>query len=247
MRPSLPLILVLSLFLAACSGPKETPLPRELGKMDSIKGAMEKLPENERGLVSGYIVRHTIGAAFAGMVGDKSTPQGIPEGMTLGKAIEDQRQYLASQAAEEAKQKALKDKLAAEHEAAVARMRDAVSVTLVSKSLHTEKGYGGMELDESLVVKFGYKNNTDKTIAGVKGTVTIQDLFGDKISAFGIANDATIKAKDTATWTGSRSVKFAMGGNKDRKLADLPEEKFKVIWEPEAIVFSDGTKLTAPE
>ena len=53
-------ILLVSIVLAACSGPKDTPLPRDLDKMDTIKPAMEKLTPEEWELAAGYIMRHTI-------------------------------------------------------------------------------------------------------------------------------------------------------------------------------------------
>ena len=239
-------ILLVSIVLAACSGPKDTPRPRDLDKMDTIKPAMEKLTPEERELAAGYIMRHTIGAKLGGLFGGKEGP-GIPEGMTLGKAIEEQRKFKADAAIEEAKQQALKAKLQAEREAAQKQMREAVTVTLVSKKLVTEHGYSGIVTDENLQVVFGYKNNTDRDVAGVKGYVSVKDLFGEEISGFLISNDNTIPAGQSATWTGSRSVRFALGDNKDRKLAELGEDKYKVVWEPEMIVFKDGTKLTAPK
>lgn len=239
-------ILLCSIVLAACSGPMDTPLPRDLDKMESIKPAMEKLTSEERELATGYIVRHTIGAKLGGLFGGKEGPE-IPEGMTIGKAIEEQRKFKADAATEEAKQQALKAKLQAEREAAMKPMREAITVTLVSKKIITEHGYGGIVMDENLKVTFGYKNNTDKDIAGVKGHVSVKDLFGDEISGFLISNDNTIKAGQTATWTGSRSVKFSLGNNKDRKLAELGDDKFKVVWDPQMIVFKDGTKLAVPD
>lgn len=116
------LLVVASLMaLAACSGPKDTPLPKDLEKMESIKPAMEKLTPEERELAAGYIMRHTIGAKLGGLFGGKEVP-GIPEGMTLGKAIEEQRKFKADAALVEAKQQALKAKLQAEREAAMKPM-----------------------------------------------------------------------------------------------------------------------------
>jgi hypothetical protein len=235
-----------ALLIAACGGPKDTPLPRDLEKLESIKPAMEKLSPEERELAVGYIMRHTIGAKLGGLFGGKEAP-GIPEGMTLGKAIEEQRKFKADVALEEAKQKALKEKLQAEKEAVLKPMREAVTVTLVSKKLASERGYSGILMDEKLEVTFGYKNNTSKDISGVKGRVSVKDLFGDELSAFQISNDGTIKAGKTSTWTGSRSVRFSMGNNQDRKLAELADDKFKVEWEPQVIVFTDGTKLSVPD
>lgn len=245
MRSNL-LLLASLIVLSACSGPKDTPLPNDLGKMESIKPAMEKLTSEERELVAGYIMRHTIGAKLGALFSGKEVP-GIPEGMTLGKAIEEQRKFKADSALEGAKQQALKAKLQAEKEAAIKPMVEAVTVTLVSKQIDTERGHSGMVMDENLTVTFGYKNNTEKDISGVKGRISVKDLFGDEISAFQISNDSTIKAGQAATWTGSRSIRFSMGSNKDRKLAELGDDKFKVVWEPQAIVFADGTKLTLPE
>jgi hypothetical protein len=238
-------IVLSCLILAACNSAKNTPLPQELDKMERIKPAMEKLTPEERELAGGYIMRHTLGAAMSKAFGGKATP-GIPEGMTIGKAIEDQRQFLAEQKAEEKKQADLKAALQARQEAALKTMREAVTVTLVSKEIKPEYGYSGMLMDENFNVTFGYQNNTQKDISGVKGYVSVRDLFGDELSGFAISNDTTIPAGKSITWSGSRSVKFAMGDNKDRKLAELDDSKYKVVWEPRVIVFSDGTKLELP-
>lgn len=232
--------------LMGCSQPRDTPVPRELDKLVSIKPALEKLSEEERGLFAGYVARHTISAAMNNLFGGKvASEPGIPPGVTVGSAIDEQRQFLAQAAAEEAKKKALKEKLEAERQAALKALRDAVTVTVVSKKLQAER-MEGMLLDEKLVVTLGYQNNTDKDIAGIKGTMVFKDLFDADISSLSVSNDSTLKAGESATWTGHRSVRFAFGPNDDRKLAAVEEGKYKVIWEPETIVFSDGTKLTAP-
>jgi len=240
------LSLLTLLAITACSGPKDTPVPKDLAAMESVKPALEKLTPEERELFAGYVMRSTLGAKLSGLFGGKEGP-GIPDGMTIGKAIEEQRKFKADRVVEEAKEAALKEKLRAERETAMKTMRDVVTVTLVSKALKEERGMSGMLMDENLQVTFGYKNNSAKDIAGVKGYVSVKDLFGDELSGFAISNDTTIKAGETATWTGSRSVKYSMGSNKDRKLAELTDDKYKVIWEPKVVVFADGTKLKAPD
>ncbi len=230
-------ILLCSIILAACSGPKDTPLPRELDKMESIKPAMEKLTPEERELAAGYIMRHTLGAKLGALFGGKESP-GIPEGMTLGKAIDEQRKFKADADIEEAKQKALRAKLQAEQEAVLKPMKEAVTVTLVSKKVKTGHVYDGLEMN------FGYKNNSDKDIAGVKGEITAFDLFGDRICSVRISNDKTIKAGQAVTWV---AMDYFGMGNSCRKLADLEDGKFKIGWQPQMIVFTDGTKLTVPD
>jgi len=240
------LSLLTLLAITACSGPKDTPVPKDLAAMESVKPALEKLTPEERELFAGYVMRSTLGAKLSGLFGGKEGP-GIPDGMTIGKAIEEQRKFKADRVVEEAKEAALKEKLRAERETAMKTMRDVVTVTLVSKALKEVRGMSGMLMDEKLKVTFGYKNNSAKDIAGVKGYVSVKDLFGDELSGFAISNDTTIKAGETATWTGSRSVKYSMGSNEDRKLAELTDDKYKVIWEPKVVVFADGTELKAPD
>jgi hypothetical protein len=92
-----------------------------------------------------------------------------------------------------------------------------------------------------------FKNNSGKDIAGVKGRIEARDLFGDEISAFQISNDQTIKVGESITWRGSRSVKFPRGANKDEKLAELGDDKFTLVWEPQAIVYTDGSKADLPQ
>lgn len=125
-------------------------------------------------------------------------------------------------------------------------MRDAVTVTLLKKWIANEYGYSGIVTDENIKVTFGYKNNTDKDISGVKGTARILDQFGEDTCAFNISNDDTIKAGETITWSGGRSVRFSINSDKDKKCASLEEGKYKVGWFPEQIVFADGSKIIAP-
>jgi hypothetical protein len=240
------LLLLLAMILSACSEPKDTVLPKEIEKMESIKPAIEKLSPEERQLLGGYIVRQTIGAKFSGMLGGTKS-NGVPDGMTIGTAIEEQRKFQIERSVEEAKQKAVKDKLLVEQTLAEKGMRDAVTVTLVSKKLRTETGRSGIVLDENIEIVFGYKNNTAKNITGVKGRISIRDQFGDELSAFQISNDATIKAGESITWTGGRSVQYALGRNNDRKLIDLADDKYTTQWNPQVIVFADGTKMNLPE
>ena len=241
MKSMLLAVALVCLGLSACSNPKDATVPQDVSEMQSLKPALEKLTPEERDLAAGYIARHTVGAAMTG-----SSPN-IPAGETLGQAIEEQRKFVAEQKAEEQRQAALKAALQAKRDAATKAMRDAVTVTLVSKKIKPEYGYSGILMDTNLDITFGYKNNTTKDIAGVKGLISIRDLFGDKISDFLVSNDDTIPAGKSITWSGSRSVQYASGDNKDRKLAELDDSKYKVVWEPRMIVFSDGTKLTLPD
>lgn len=238
------IVFALIVAIAGCSNPKATVVPTSLEKMEAIKPSIEKLSPDEKDLFAKYVVRHTVGYAMSGMFGIKSDP--IPEGITIGKAIEEQREFGKKQEAAEKEEKALQAKLAAEREKAMDAMRQAVSVTIMGKRINTEYGSSGIVIDELLSVKFGYRNNTDKEISGVKGTVEVSDQFGDPLTAFNVSNDESIAPGHIVVWSGGRSVRFGLSEDKDRKFAALPDEKYRIIWKPKMIVFSDGTKMETP-
>jgi len=94
-------ILCMALLLVACSGdPHDTTVPTDISKWSSsVKPSLQKLTPEERELFSQYAIRHTIGAAN-GHIGSETDP--IPEDMTIGKAIAEQRNYMAREQAKEA-------------------------------------------------------------------------------------------------------------------------------------------------
>ena len=84
-------------------------MPVDISKWsNTVKPALQKLTPEEKVLFTGYARRHTIVAAEVGLYGDKADP--IPEDMTIGKAIAEQRNYIAREQAKESKEKTRKDK-----------------------------------------------------------------------------------------------------------------------------------------
>jgi len=82
-----------SLLLVACGDPHDTKVPADISKWrDTVKPALQKLTPDEQALFTQYVRRHTIGEAEGGLIGGKADP--IPEGMTIGKAIAEQRSHI---------------------------------------------------------------------------------------------------------------------------------------------------------
>jgi hypothetical protein len=241
-----PIVIALALAasLVACSDPRSTQIPEDLSKMEQLKPVIAKLPKEDQELFANYLVRRTLSGAFAGLV--KDAPKLTAK--TVGEAIDAQRTFEAETKARQEAEKLALEQRKAKREAAMNAMREAIKVTLANKRIEIERGYSGMEMDRSLRVTFLFANTSDKDIAGIKGRVVVKDLFGDEISAFQISNDSTIKAGTDRTWTGSRSTKFALSSsNKDEKLAELSDDKYTTHWEPQVIVFADGSKVTADD
>jgi hypothetical protein len=105
------LTICFALLLVACGDPHDTRVPVDVSKWrDTVKPSLQKLTPEEQQLFAQYARRHTIFPDEVGLYGDKADP--IPEGMTIGKAIAEQRDYIAKQQARESKAKTGKDKAA---------------------------------------------------------------------------------------------------------------------------------------
>lgn len=233
--------------LAGCQKPEETVIPADSSKWEeTLKPVVQSLSAEDRNLLAGYLVRQKLAKTES------------PIGISVGAAIADQRQWVEAKnkrdaeerarlAETQAKARVIADEMRAKEKAASDEMRAAVTVTVVKKALREDWGASGrVKTDEVLDVTFGYQNNTDKPIKGVKGLIVIKDMFGDKLSAFAVSNDKAIPAKGRSTWTGGRSVQYAFGSdNKDRKFAELADDAYQMVWEPEVILFADGTRLPA--
>lgn len=224
--------------LAACSDPRKTALPADLKQIEAIKPQIAKLPEDERGLLMNYVVRRTMSGLFTGGL----TPPEMAAA-TIGEAIAAERAWEAKEVAE----KLETEKRKAEAEAVVQNMREQVKAYVLNKRLEVQTGYNDMELDRKLHIAFVFENKSTKDIAGIKGRITAKDMFGDALSAFQISIDDPVKAGGNLTWSGSRSTRFALGGNKDEKLAELADDKYTIAWEPQMVIFADGTKMEAPK
>ena len=235
----LPTTLLLALLLVGCSNPKDAVIPKEISQMDAIKPSIEKLSQEEKDLFAAYMVRHTIGAAMGGLFGIKADP--IPEGMTIGKAISEQKEFLAKQQAKEREEQELKARVEAEKKAKQEEFSKLLSVAVLSKS--NDSG----EYDQRFVTfEIAFENKSDKDIAGVKGNLKIMDMFGDKVLNINWGFDQGVTAHNTTVEKGS-GVKINKFMDDHMKLWNSDYEKLKFQFEVSKIVFKDGTMMDAPD
>jgi len=226
------------LFLVSCSNPRDTPLPKDLSNIETIKPSLDKLSPEERGFVAGYIMRHTIGAAFGSAFGVKADP--IPDGMTIGKAINEQKEFIEKQKSIEAAKKLEKEKADAARKVLADQMAKVLTVRLIDIQLH-KATYSNFDVNNSINLTFSFENKGLKTITGLKGIATFKDKFGDLISELPIKVDQEIQAGKSVTI--SLSKNFNQFDSGDRNLASLEAAKTNFSISPEVILFSDGTKF----
>lgn len=250
-RPARRLLPVLALavaLLAACSKPLDTVIPTNPDDWDSkLAPAVKKLSEEDRQLFNAYMARRMMGSILGGLFGQKPEASAITPGTTIGQAIAEQKAWMAEQEREEAARarkeaEAAALKREAEAKAAAARkaLDDAVTVALVDRGFLPSDYRAGRILDQQ-TISIAIKNTSGKPIAGVSGRLAFIDMFDKEVGAVTFKSTETIAPDETYTWEGSRDYNQFMAGH--RAVRDLEDGKFKTRFEPEAIVFVDGSTL----
>ncbi len=225
--------ILLSVFIIGCSNPKDEVLPPNLNEADMkvLAEKVKSLNEEDKVLLTQYLMRSEMSKAFGGT--------GASTGTTVGEAIENQKQWAVEQKAEEQAKNERAAKLKAEKDAKTAEFEKAVSVTVFDKNLVKGDWQSFITLDVDI------KNNSTKKIAGLKGVIRFFDKFGDLIVSFHFGDDtlnipAGDSLKSTFTWDYNQFM------DEHSKFINTSLEGMTYKFEPEQILFEDGTKLDMP-
>lgn len=225
--------ILLSVFIIGCSNPKDEVLPPKMTEADMTVLAenVKSLNEEDKLLLTQYIVRSEMSKAFGGA--------GASTGTTVGEAIENQKQWVVEQKAEEQAKTERAAKLKAEKDAKTAEFEKAVAVTIFDKDLVEADWQSFITLDIDI------KNNSTKEIAGLKGIIHFFDKFGDLIVSFGFGDD-TLNIPAGDSFKGTLSWDYNQFMDEHNKFVNTSLEGMKYKFEPEQILFEDGTKLDMP-
>lgn len=84
------------LFLSGCNNidPKDAVIPARTQDLPQIQSSVKHLDDTERKLLAAYILRHTFSH---GMNGIEQGNTYVPEGTTIGQAIEEQKRFVTKQ------------------------------------------------------------------------------------------------------------------------------------------------------
>ena len=221
------ILIASSVLLAACSDPKGYEVTKLTEEQRKELG--QKLTADEGQKLAGWMMRNV-------MAGKEP-----PVGTTVAMALKQQDEWVAKQKEEEAKAEALRQKVEAERKAKQEEFAKLLSVVLVSK-----KNSMGEYSQRWVRLELAYENKSDKDIQGVKGLLTLNDLFGDKILNVRWSYDAGVAAKQT---TVERKSGIDINQFKDShmKLWNTDFDKLKSSFEVSTIIFKDGTRMDAPE
>ncbi|WND04496.1 hypothetical protein [Acinetobacter soli] len=220
---------VISLFIIGCSNPKSTQIPSDPDKWSELKPQIEKLSEEEQQLLAQFLMRKSMGKIVGG--------NGIETGTTIGDAIQEQKKWLDEKKAQEQAETELKAKIEAEKKAKLAEINKIITVALIKKEGSSSFGSSIDNID----IELAFQNKGNKDISAIKGITHFNDVFGDNIKSINLSYDDGVKANSTATYNGS--IHYNQFMDEDKKLLNTDLNKLKFIFEPQIILFSDGTKL----
>jgi len=213
------LMAFVALALFGCGGPKDRVVPADMGKWEAeLEASIENLDEEDKKLFASFVARARLGEVF----GNK----GVEKGLTIGKAIEHQKAWIERKKREEAE---------AERAALLKQADDLLAVTVLKLEVVSESS------SERQLLELGLRNKGKKDIHGVKGTVKFMGISGKEVGAIEFSYDNGLKAGASAVWKGSRHYNPLVASHK--AVANLEEGKYTTRFEPEMIVFTDGTEF----
>lgn len=104
----------------------------------------------------------------------------------------------------------------------------------------TDKSFVEGNFQDSNNFTFQFTNNSNKDIEGIKGVITLQDLFGDQIKRVNLSYDEGVVIGESKLYRASLDYNQFM--DDDIKLRNTDLAKMKYEWEVTTIIYSDGTQ-----
>jgi len=157
------------------------------------------------------------------------------DGKTYNEILAEAKIAKQKQEEEERIQKELAEKARKEEEARIARLKNALTVTIY------DKGYDEYNYQEYITYKFAFENKTEKDITAFTGQIMFTDLFDKEIKSLNLTYDDGVKAKSTKNYSATTDYNQFM--NDDQLLKSKNLKQIKLVWKPEKILFTDGSTL----
>lgn len=213
------LLIILSITSCSSSLDKKYNVLTISKDMEDVKNDLDS---NDKKLLAGSIFR-------LALKGEKL------EDKTYREILEDGKKWKIENDAKEAEEKKLADEAKRKEGDRIRLLSEVLTVTVF------EKGYTEYEYQEYITYKFVFKNKGQKDISAFTGQLIFTDLFDKEIKKINLTYDDGVKAGQDKTYNASSDYNKFMDEDQLLKSKDL--DKMKLIWKPEKILFSDGTKL----
>lgn len=226
-------LVLIAIIASGCNDVKNQPLTTESLQQ---AGEADALSAEESELLASYMMRTGMARALSGE--DAETAFEDPS-ITLGEAIDSQREWVQNAEARAAAERLAAEEALARREEELTRLRNLVQVTVVEKTFHQGR-YGRDWIQMTVSIN----NTSDREVVGVKGGLTLNDMFGDRIIGMEIKHDDPIAAGERVIERLDYDYNQFMNDHATWRSTDL--DKMQIVWEPETIIFADGERLEIP-
>ncbi len=157
------------------------------------------------------------------------------EGKSYNEILAEAKIAKQKQEEEERIQRELAEKAKKEEEARIARLKNALTVTIF------DKGYVEYDYQEYITYKFAFENKTDKEITAFTGQIMFTDLFDKEIKSLNLTYDDGVAASSIKNYSATTDYNQFM--DEDQLLKSKNLKQIKLVWKPEKILFADGSTL----
>lgn len=215
--------------MVGCSDPKTYKMAN---LTDEQKQKIQKsLTPEEQELYLQFVMRKAWSSALS-----KTDIESSFGEITVGEAIEKQRELKKTIKEEELQEQKLKKKIEEKNKIFQEEIRSKLTLSLVKK----ENIEG--DFSKFVEIEIAIENKSQKDIEGIKAGIIYKDIFDDVIMESSFSYDEGIKVGEVTIYKGSLRINEFM--SEHNKLWTTELEKMKVTIIPEVIVFADGTKLS---
>lgn len=228
-------ILAFALVLSACNSAHKQPLPSSANDPALVEIG-KNLDDEDKKLLVGYLMRREMAKAFGGGV--------LPDGAkTVGEAIAAQRKWAESLTESERKAAELKADIEQKRKIVADQIAKIVTIAFLSAEFTPSSPMSGRYEDfESL--SFAVHNMGSKKIKALKGQAVWIDTFGEEFVRVPMQFEESVLPEEKKTIQLGMEINQFMDEHK--KIMQLDGSK-RFRFEPEQIVFDDGSALKAPD
>ena len=227
-------ITIAALALAACNSVQGEPLP-ESADSPALAAIGKGLDDEEKKLLIGYLMRREMAKQFGGGT--------LPDGSkTVGEALEAQKKWAADLSDSQRKAEELKAEVETKRKAVADQISKAVTVAFIDAAFQPSSFENG-RYDDTESLTFAVHNGGAKPIKALKGEAVFIDTFGDVFVRVPMQFEENVAPGERKT------VELGMEINKfmdeHKKVMQLDKSK-RFRFEPEQIVYADGSTIKAP-
>jgi len=215
---------------------------KKVADLDASQLASTKqLTDEDRTLLGRRLARRIGGTLLGALSGSSTSAEQLRQSEeSVGQAIDEERQYEEEHKIQEKADSARMQLAKAEVERQRLLLSQALTVTVYEK-IFLPSSYEAGRYDDQTEIRVAYESHSQKDIRGFEGTLVFKDLFGDVIKKIHLKEDEPLKAGSKKRQT--FFAKYNQFIDNDKLLANTQLENIHVEWQPETILFSDGSSM----